>query len=101
MSVELVGEDAQRARYERNRSVGMPAGSAACDLREPASQKPGVWRVPAALHELLEARCDRRETVDAGTALSCTLFCQITSDARRLHDAARIGGKDDDRARSE
>src|SRR5437879_10605103 len=95
--LELVGEDAQGARDERNRAVRVAAGAAACDLGEPPPQEPGVRRAPAALHELLQARGDRRETVHAWAALSRALLREIASDARRLRDAARVGGKSHDR----
>jgi hypothetical protein len=101
MSVELVGEDAQRACDECDCSVGMAARAAVRNLRETSPQQPGVGCVPAALHELLEARCDRGETVDTRAALSGALLRQVASHARGLDDAAGVGGKDDDRARAE
>src|SRR6476660_7871513 len=101
MAVELLAEDAERARDERGDAVGVAAGAASRDLREPPAEDGFRRHLSSAVCELLEALCDRSEAVDARPALSGALLGEVPRDARRLGDATCVGGKDDDRARAE
>src|SRR5579862_5514250 len=101
MPLELVREDTERARDERDRPVGMPARAASGDLEQPPAQNLHVRRRAGPPDEALEARRDRGEPVDARSALARALVGEVARDACRLHDAARGLRKDDDRARAE
>src|SRR5512133_2476838 len=95
MLLSLAREDLQRAGRERRRPVGMPAGAAATDLRDPARE---LLPLVAALRrrQPLEDRGDRVETVDARSALADARIGEEPKSAGRLADPARARRQDDD-----
>ena len=100
MAFELTRKGAECARDEPNRPVGMATGAAAGDLGEATTKKPVIRRTASAVHKLLETLGDRREPVDARSALPRALHREPPEDARCLEDPAGVLGDDRDHARA-
>src|SRR5262249_539754 len=100
MLVGLPREDLQRAGRERPRAVGMPAGAAATDLRDPARE---LLPLVAALRsrQPLDGGGNRSRTLAAWPALAGARIREIPKSTGGLADPAGVRRQDDDRAGAE
>ena len=97
VTVDLVGEDVEATGDESGGTVGMPTGAAATHLVDPARNPRPIAAFPPG--EANESVGDRRESVNAGTALACALAGEVASDAGEFDDAAGLLGQGDHGAR--
>src|SRR5438270_8415717 len=98
MALDLLVEHLEGAAQQAHGPVGEAAGAPAFNLGGPPSEAgDGV----VALVELDGGASDGGQAVDAGAALAGRLAGQPRQDPRRLHEAAGVGGKDDDGAAAE
>ena len=89
-------EHQDRAGHEPDRAVGVMAGAAAPDLRDPA-QNPIRVTAGAAVGQLGDAIGDGTQPVEARAALPSRLLGQIVDHPRRLVQATRaLAERDDD-----
>src|SRR5579862_7703559 len=93
VAADLGGEDVDRACDEPRRAGRMCARAATRNLRSESRQTVDI--------EPLEGVGHRGEAEDARPALAGALVCEVARDARRLREAARVLGQDDDRTRAE